>query len=52
VETAGVFVSALAELAAGVEIRQHELDRRDAEPRVNIDRNAAAVVPDEHEPST
>ena len=30
VEAAGVFVGALAEFAAGVEIREHELDARES----------------------
>ena len=46
VEAAGVFVGALAELAAGVEVGEHELDGGDAELRVRVDRNAAAVVGD------
>ena len=44
VEAAGVLVGALAELAAGVEVGEHELDGGDAELRVHVDRNAAAVV--------
>ena len=45
-QTTGIFISALAELAARVQIRQHELDRRHLELRMHVDRNAAAVVPD------
>ena len=44
VQAAGIFVSALAEFAAGVQIRQHQLDGRHLEFRMHIDRNAAAVV--------
>ena len=46
VQAAGIFVGALAEFAAGVQIRQHELDRRHLEFRMHVDRNAAAVVAD------
>ena len=46
VQTAGILVGALAELAARVQVRQHQLDRRDLELRMDIHRNAAAVVPD------
>ena len=46
VEAAGVLVGALAELAAGVEVGEHELDGGDAELRMHVDRNAAAVVGD------
>ena len=45
-ETAGIFVSALAELAAGVKIGEHQLDGRHLELRVHIDRNPAPVVTD------
>ena len=45
-ETAGILISPLAEFAAGVEIRQHQFDRRDAELRVHVDRNPAPVVRD------
>ena len=44
VQTAGIFVSALAEFSARVQIRQDQLDRRHLEFRMHIDRNAAAVV--------
>ena len=44
VEAAGVLVGPLSELAAGVEVGEHELDGGDAELRVHVDRNAAAVV--------
>ena len=43
-KTAGIFVGALAEFAAGVQIRQDQLDRRHLEFRMHVDRNAAAVV--------
>ena len=46
VQTAGIFVGALAEFSAGVQIRQHQLDRRHLELRMHVDRNAAAVVAD------
>ena len=44
VKTAGVFVGALSELAAGVKIGEHQFHRGDAEFRMRINRNAAAVV--------
>ena len=44
VQAAGIFVGALAELAARVQIGQDQLDRRHFPFRMNIDRNAAAVV--------
>ena len=44
VQTTGIFIGALAEFAAGVQIRQHQLDRRHLEFRMHVDRNAAAVV--------
>ena len=46
VQAAGIFVGALPEFAAGVQIRQHQLDRRHLEFRMHVDRNAAAVVAD------
>ena len=46
VEAAGIFVGALAELAAGVEIGEHEFDGGHAEFRVHVHRDAAAVVGD------
>ena len=46
VEAAREFISALAELAAGVEICQNEFDRGDSEFRVRIDGNTASVVLD------
>ena len=46
VQTAGIFVGALPELAAGVQIRQDQLDGRHLELRMHVDRNAAAVVAD------
>ena len=45
-EAAGVFVGALAELAAGVEVGEHEFDGGHAEFRVHVHRDAAAVVGD------
>ncbi len=45
VQTAGIFVSALPEFPAGVQIRQDQLDGRHLEFRMHVDRNAAAVVP-------
>jgi hypothetical protein len=45
-EAAGIFVSALAELATGVEIGEHELDGGHAEFQVHIDRDTAAIVGD------
>ena len=44
-EPAGIFVGALAELAAGVQIRQHQLDGWHFELRMHVDGNAAPVVP-------
>ena len=44
VQTAGVFVSALPEFSAGMQIRQDQLDGRHLEFRMHVDRNAAAVV--------
>ena len=46
VEAAGIFVGALAELAAGVEVGEHEFDGGHAEFRVHVHRDAAAVVGD------
>ena len=46
VQTAGVFVSALAEFAARVEVCENEFERGDFEFRMDIDRDAAAVVAD------
>ena len=46
VETAGVFVGALSELAAGVEVGEHQFDGGHAEFRVHIDRDTAAVIGD------
>ncbi len=44
VQTAGIFVSALPEFSARVQIRQHQLDGRHVELRMHVDRNAAAIV--------
>jgi hypothetical protein len=46
VETTGEFVGALAELAAGVEVRQDELDGGHVEFRMHVHRDAAPVVLD------
>ena len=46
VEAARDLVGALAELAARVEVREHELEGRDLVDRVGVDRDAAAVVLD------
>ena len=43
-QTAGVLVSTLAELTAGVQVGEHELHGRNAELRVHIHRNTTAVV--------
>ncbi len=43
-----LLVAAAAELAAGVERREHERDRRDLLDRVLVDGDAAAVVDDPH----
>jgi hypothetical protein len=50
VGAAGEFVAALAVFAAGVEGREHHLDARDPVLRVDVDRYAAAVVPDADRP--
>ena len=44
VQAAGIFVSALSKFSAGMQIRQHQLDRWHLPFRMNIDRNAAAIV--------
>ena len=44
VQAAGHLVGALVELTAGVEVGEHELERRDFFFRVHRDRDAAAVV--------
>src|SRR5690606_23541053 len=44
VETAGNDVGTLAELPAGMEIGQNKLERGDVVSRMDIDRDAAAVV--------
>ena len=46
VEAAGVFVGALAEFAAGVEVGEHEFDGGDLELRVHVHGDAAAIVAD------
>ena len=45
-QTAGHLVAAIAELAAGVQLGEHEFERGHALLRVDIDGNAAAVVGD------
>ena len=44
VETAREFVGTLTELAAGMEVCQDELDRRDPEFGMGIDRDTASVI--------
>ncbi len=44
VQTAGVFIGALPEFAAGMEIGQDEFDGRHLELGMHIDRNTAAIV--------
>ncbi len=46
VQTAGDLVGALAELTAGVKIGKYQFQCRDVVLRVDIDRNASAVVLD------
>ena len=43
-QSAGVFVSALPEFSTGVQVREHQLDRRHFPFRMNVDWNAAPVV--------
>ena len=47
-QSTGDGVTAAAELTAGVQDRQHDLDRRLLLHRVDVDRDAAAVVDDTH----
>ena len=44
VQTAGVFVGALTELAAGMEIGQHQLNGGHVELGMHVHRNTAAIV--------
>ena len=44
VQAAGIFVGALAEFSARVQIGQDQLHRRHFPFRMNVDRNAAAVI--------
>ena len=44
VQTARVFVGALAELTTGVQVGEHQLDGGHAPLRVHLDRDTAAVV--------
>ena len=46
VQAAGIFVRPLAEFAARVQVGQHQFDGRDAELRVHVHGDAAAVVAD------
>jgi hypothetical protein len=48
VQPAGDRVSAAAELAAGVQHREHDLDRGTTLGLVDVDRDASAVVDDAH----
>src|SRR5438128_8153013 len=43
-QTAGIFVSALPEFSAGMQVSQHQLDRRHFPFRMDVDRNPASVV--------
>src|SRR5215813_13994166 len=43
-QSARVLVCAVSEFSAGVQIRQHELNRRHLPFRMNVDRNATAIV--------
>src|SRR5207253_1107197 len=43
-QAAGIFVSALSKFSAGVQICQHQLNRRHFPFGMNIDGNAAAIV--------
>src|SRR5207244_10163540 len=43
-QTAGIFVSALPEFSARVQVSQHQLDGRHFPFRMNIDRNTASIV--------
>ena len=43
-QTAGIFVSALTEFSARVQVREHQLDCWHLPFRMNIDRNTAAIV--------
>ena len=47
-QAAGIFISALTKFSAGVQVCEHQLDRRHFPFRMNIDRNAAAVVAHGH----
>ena len=44
-QAAGIFVSALSKFSAGVQIGQHQLNRWHFPFGMNIDGNAAAIVP-------
>ena len=48
VQAAGDLVHVAAELAAGVQLRQHDLDARQPRPGDQVDRDAAAVVRARH----
>ena len=44
-QASGIFVGALPEFSAGVQVGEHELDRGHLPFRMDINRNAAAVIP-------
>ena len=48
VQATGIFICALAEFAAGVEIREDELDGGNLKFRMDVDRDAATVIADRH----
>ena len=48
VQAAGIFVGALAEFAAGVQVGQHQFDGRHVPFRMHVHRDAAPVVADGH----
>ena len=48
VQTAGILVSALAEFAAGVQVRQHQFDRRDLPLGMHVHRDAPPIVANRH----
>ena len=47
-QTAGIFVSALAEFSARMQIREHQFDSGHFPFRMHVHRNAASVVADGH----
>ena len=46
VQSAGILVCALSKFSAGMQICEHQLNRRHLPFRMNINRNTAAVVAD------